>query len=195
MCIWNWLKVSLMKKWFLWTLFIINFLGTIYGFIWYKNQLINTSPGWLRFFVPDSPTASGLFTLVLLFFIIGKHFPTIEALAAVTQVKYGIWAVGIILAGALMGDNLVFTDYMLMFSHGGMAIEALLYSPYYRFKGIHLLIASIWVLWNDGMDYLLDIHPWLPGIMEPFDHIVGWATLILSFFSIWMIFRFGTKHI
>lgn len=60
--IWEWFRQSLGKRWFLWTLFVVNFLGTIYGFIWYGNQLAVT-PAYLIPFVPDSPTGSGLFRL------------------------------------------------------------------------------------------------------------------------------------
>ncbi len=73
-------------------LFIVNVLGTIYGYYWYKSQLFET-PDWLRIFVPDSPTASLFFCFVLLLWIFNKQNGLIEALAYVSLVKYGIWAV------------------------------------------------------------------------------------------------------
>ena len=45
---------------------IVNLLGTIYGFIWYGNQLKETSPIFWPF-VPDSPMAT-LFVFVLIAF-------------------------------------------------------------------------------------------------------------------------------
>ena len=54
-------KVILYNKSFMWLLFFVNLLGTIYGYIWYESQLSTTEPKFLLF-VPDSPTASLFFT-------------------------------------------------------------------------------------------------------------------------------------
>ncbi|WP_218276334.1 DUF1405 domain-containing protein, partial [Pseudomonas sp. FW305-BF6] len=78
-------------------LFIVNVLGTIYGYVWYQYQLIET-PAWLRIVVPDSPTASLFFCFVLLLWFFKKQSGLIEALAYVSLVKYGIWAVAMNLA-------------------------------------------------------------------------------------------------
>lgn len=179
---------SLRKSWFLWSLIIINLLGSIYGFYWYKNQLAQTSPGILRVFVPDSPTGSLLFTFFLIALLVGRSIPTLEAFAAVTNFKYGVWAVAVIIAGWLMGGEQRWTDYMLMFSHGGMALESLLYAKFYTIRFRHLLMVATWTIWNDWMDYMLDIHPWLPSVLEPFDHIVGILTFLLSLISLYLIF-------
>lgn len=184
----TWLMSSLRKSWFLWSLIIINFLGSIYGFYWYKNQLVQTSPAFLRIFVPDSPTGSILFTFFLIALLVGRSIPTLEAFAAVTNFKYGVWAVAVILAGWMMGGEQYWTDYMLMFSHGGMALESLLYARFYTIRFRHLFLVAIWTIWNDWMDYMLEIHPWLPSVLEPFDHIVGVLTFLLSLGSLYLIY-------
>jgi hypothetical protein len=60
------------SRFMLWSLFWINFLGTVYGYEWYWGQLTYTavemSPLLLPF-VPDSPTASLFFTGVLLYLL------------------------------------------------------------------------------------------------------------------------------
>ena len=89
---------NLDRPWMLWSLFAVNLLGSIYGFYWYKEQLMMTA-SWLNLFVPDSPTASSAFTLVLLLYALRRRSPLIEAFAAVTLFKYGVWAVAVILAG------------------------------------------------------------------------------------------------
>ncbi|SEN28490.1 Uncharacterized membrane protein YpjA [Lihuaxuella thermophila] len=173
---------------FLWSLFVINFLGTIYGFYWYKNQLAVTDPK-LIIFVPDSPTASGFFTLVLLLYLFSRRSPLLEAFASITLFKYGIWAVVMIIWGAVLDsapflEALSWQHWMLMVSHLGMAAQAVLYSPYYTFQSREILIVAAWTLLNDAFDYGLDIHPWLAASLEPYDHVVGWFTLILSFTTI-----------
>ncbi|MFD3258877.1 DUF1405 domain-containing protein [Paenibacillus lentus] len=167
-----WSREFLASRFILWVLFISNLLGTIYGYIWYGAQLQetwNNYPRWLIPFVPDSPTASLFFTLALLFLM----FPTplskyhrlrtiIEALAVVTSVKYGIWAVSIIFAGAYQGELLVWQDWMLVASHLAMAVEALLFVRLFKYGTMMLLIAGAWTFLNDFMDYSFGIYPWLP---------------------------------
>ena len=58
-------------------LFIVNVLGTVYRYYWYKYQLIDT-PVWLRVVVPDSPTASLFFCFVLLLWIFKKQNKTLK---------------------------------------------------------------------------------------------------------------------
>ncbi len=53
-------------------LLIINILGTIYGYYWYRYQLEQT-PFYFLPFVPDSPTASLFFVFVLLGFLYKKR--------------------------------------------------------------------------------------------------------------------------
>lgn len=184
----HWLKKILFERWFLAFLFVINFLGTIYGYYWYKNQLAVT-PKELLIFVPDSPTASLFFTIVLLFWLFSRHQPLLEALAAITLFKYGIWAVTMILWGGWTSplpfvQALHWEHYMLIVSHLGMALQAILYITYYRFRLVHLIVAAMWTLLNDLLDYTLDIHPWLQPQLESIPAIIATFTVLLSLVSI-----------
>lgn len=184
--VWEWLQQSLGKRWFLWTLLVVNLLGTIYGFIWYGDQLAET-PVFLRPFVPDSPTGSGLFTLVLLTYLMGRHFPVLEALAGITNFKYGVWAVAIIVAGWMLGNEIRWTDIMLIISHAGMAIESVLYARFYKLSLLPIGITALWTLNNDFLDYVIPIHPWLPSVLDPYEGFVGLFTVLLSLISIAVI--------
>ena len=53
------------NRYFLWLLLIVNIFGTIYGYYWYGWQLAETPTIFLPF-VPDSPTASLFFVIVLI---------------------------------------------------------------------------------------------------------------------------------
>ncbi|MBJ8027738.1 DUF1405 domain-containing protein [Bacillus pseudomycoides] len=159
-------------------LFIINILGTIYGFIWYGDQLMETS---LIFwpFVPDSPIASFFFVFVLLAFLCNKNWGLIEALAIVSLMKYGIWAVVVNGIMFMVKGNLEFMSYMLVLSHFAMAIQGLLYAPFYRIKKWHFIVAGIWTLHNDVIDYLFWQMPRY-GIMHLFVEQIGYFTFWLS---------------
>ncbi|MEW9674727.1 DUF1405 domain-containing protein [Lentibacillus sp. L22] len=175
-------RYILQDRKFILFLFIVNLLGTIYGYIWYKTQLAITPPIFL-IFVPDSPTASLFFTIVLFFFLFRKNAPYMEALAMVTLFKYGIWAVVMNLLTLFIDGSLSWQGYMLIASHGAMAIQGLLYAPFYRIKLRHLTVASIWTLHNDIIDYVFGMMPMYGSLMVYMKEI-GYFTFWLSILSI-----------
>lgn len=181
------LRLLLLDRRFLIFLLIVNLAGTIYGYIWYEPQLADTPAVFLPF-VPDSPTASLFFTIFLLFLLIGKKVPYIEALAAMSMFKYGIWAVVMNVLLLSSGYELNWQGYMLIASHGAMAVEALLYAPFYQLKLRHLGVASVWLLHNEIIDYVYGMMP-VYGPLEPHMKEIGYFTFWLSIFSIFIIYR------
>ncbi|WP_054671425.1 DUF1405 domain-containing protein, partial [Calditerricola satsumensis] len=160
-------------------LVVVNLLGTLYGYYWYREQLAAT-PLWLWPFVPDSPTASAAFTLVLAMALAGRSSGWVQAFAAVTMVKYGIWAPAVILTTGALGGPIPWQNWMLVASHLAMTLEALLYAFLYRVTPRQWWGVAAWTLLNDAVDYGLDVHPWMGPTLEPYDHLVGWATVGLS---------------
>lgn len=201
---WVWFRqVLLHNRTFLLALFVVNVLGTIYGYIWYWDQIVFTvekmSP-WLVLFVPDSPTASLWFTvsLGLLLFAPGtaKSYGTglIAVLGAVSSVKYGVWAVAMNAAVAYQGDTLVWQEWMLIVSHLGMAVESLLLIGRFRIWPAHLLFAAMLLFLNDWLDYHAGIYPWLRdilldnlGAIEAFT----WTMTVVSTAIVAIVFRWS----
>lgn len=181
------LNYILRDKTFLIILFVINLFGTIYGFIWYKSQLSITPTIFLPF-VPDSPTASLFFTIFLLFFIFDKNTPYIEALALTSLFKYGIWAVVMNIFTLVINGSLDWAAYMLIVSHAAMAVQGLLYAPYYAIKLRHLVVASIWILHNDIIDYVFGMMPIYSSLTEYMNQI-GYFTFWLSIVTILVAYR------
>lgn len=130
-------------------------------------------------FVPDSPMASLFFVFVLIAFLIKKNWGLIEALAIVTLIKYGIWAVVVNGVMIYVKGPIGFIGYMLMVSHFAMAVQAVLYAPFYRIKKWHFAVAAIWTLHNDAIDYLFWQMPRY-GIMHLFVGEIGYFTFWLS---------------
>lgn len=170
----------------------INFFGTVYGYYWYRDQL-NETPAHFYIFVPDSPTASLFFLIVIIGFLMKKNLPLIEALAIVTLFKYGIWAVIMNILVLLINGTLPWQGYMLIASHFGMAIQGLLYSPYYRFKLRHLLIAAIWTLHNDVIDYVFKMMPKY-GLLMNYINEIGYMTFWLSIISLLIAYYLVLKQ-
>lgn len=181
------IKYILLDKRFLFILFLINLFGTIYGYMWYESQLAITPPIFLPF-VPDSPTASLFFTIFLLFFLFNKNTPYIEALAITSLFKYGIWAVVMNLLTLVVEGSLDPQGYMLIASHGGMALQGLLYAPHYSIKLRHLVVAGIWILHNDIIDYVFNMMPMYSSLSLYQDQI-GYFTFWLSILTILITYQ------
>lgn len=182
----NLLLTFLMDRRILRILLMANTIGTIYGYYWYKGQLEVTP--WLFIpFVPDSPTASLFFVFVLLAFIKNKNCPISEAFAFVTLVKYGIWAVVMNILTLNVTGALPWQGYMLIASHGAMALQAVLYAPFYQLKVRHVLAAAVWTFHNDVIDYVFMQYPKYPGL-ELYVREIGYFTFWLSVFSVGMAY-------
>ncbi|MCA0985764.1 DUF1405 domain-containing protein [Guptibacillus algicola] len=182
----------LKSKPILWSMLIINVLGTAYGYYWYGWQLEDTAPVFLLF-VPDSPTASLFFCFVLIAFLLGKNWPLLEALAAVTLFKYGIWAVVMNIMVMQVTGVLSPIALMLILSHFGMAIEGLLYSPFYRIKSWHLILVAVWTLHNDVIDYVFGQMPRY-SILHEYTLQIGYFTFWLSIASLLLVYILSIRN-
>ncbi|WP_411953319.1 DUF1405 domain-containing protein [Alkalibacillus sp. S2W] len=186
------MKYLLLDRRLLLFLLIVNFFGTIYGYIWYEPQLEITSTVFIPF-VPDSPTASLFFVIVLVGFLIGRHFSYMEALAMVTLFKYGVWAVIMNILTYFNGQEVGIMSLMLIVSHGAMAIQALLFAPFYKIEWRHLIVAAIWTLHNDIIDYVYGQMPMYSTLTEYEQHI-GYFTFWLSILSITLVYLLCIKR-
>ncbi|GAQ26028.1 DUF1405 domain-containing protein [Tepidanaerobacter syntrophicus] len=180
------------KSKFLLVLFFINFFGSIYGFYWYKAQLLSTFPEYLRIFVPDSPTASSLFSLALLLIIIKKPSPFVSLLASCWVIKYGLWAAVINTHFLLTGEGYSFTNFHLTLSHLGMAIEGFLLISKCSFSKIHFFLVVILMISSDIIDYTLGIYPWLFAENQQTVALVS-AVLLTAFISFYCFIRLRTQ--
>ncbi|MED1017998.1 DUF1405 domain-containing protein [Bacillus atrophaeus] len=178
----KWFQFLLGQRPMLLLVLAVNFLGTVYGYYWYLPQLLET-PARFLVFVPDSPTATFFFLFVLLSFLMKRNAKLFEALALVTLVKYGLWAVGMNLLVLFVTGELSWQGYMLIGSHFAMAVQGALYSPYFRFRLWHLVLAAIWTLHNDVIDYLFGMMPQY-SMLSDYMTYIGYATFWLSLFSI-----------
>jgi uncharacterized membrane protein YpjA len=206
-----WSKSLWLNKKMLWLLLICNFLGTIYGYEWYWQQMEETiaeHPIWYVLFVPDSPTASLFFTGSVAYLLLNPSSQTqrsklykafrgfVEAFALITSFKYGIWAVVMIWTGAWQGVPVGWDGWMLTASHLAMAVEVLIFARWFTYKVPAIIAVAIWTFWNDFMDYERGIFPWLPKVLWDDLPIIKWFTVSLSITGIIvaLVFRFTGKR-
>ncbi|WP_430785574.1 DUF1405 domain-containing protein [Virgibacillus flavescens] len=186
------LHYLLRDKLFLLLLFVVNLFGTVYGYIWYGYQLAIT-PDIFLIFVPDSPTASLFFTIVIFFFLFKKNVPYIEALAIVSLFKYGVWAVVMNMLTLIVDGSIGWQGYMLIASHAAMAVQGLLYAPYYRIQLRHLMVAAIVTLHNEIIDYVFGMMPIYSSLNEYMNEI-GYFTFWLSIISVYIAYMMTIKN-
>ncbi|MCW3490427.1 DUF1405 domain-containing protein [Dethiobacter alkaliphilus] len=155
------LDILFTNRYFIYALLVINFFGTIYGFWWYRNQFAAT-PAYIWPFVPNSPLTVLYFFIVLVLFLQNKRSPFWEGLAYFGLIKHGMWTVAIITLYHLAGDRSP-DNILLWTGHLGMALQAVLFWVYYglplRFS--HAVGISGWYLFNDYLDYVVGIHPYV----------------------------------
>jgi len=186
------LREIITKPYFLWTLFFINLIGSIYGFYWYRQQLSETQ-GILKLFVPDSPTASLLFTLALFMILIKKPKPFLLIMACGWLIKYGFWAAIINTHFYLIGGNYTFTNFHLTLSHLGMAAEGFLFINNVDLNKYHILALTCLMIVSDFLDYQLGIHPWLFAQSQL--KIAAFSIALLTIFvSLYCVFMYKNRH-
>ncbi|NLW08012.1 MAG: DUF1405 domain-containing protein [Clostridia bacterium] len=148
------------QSWFLVILVIINALGSLYGYYWYRDQLSSTPLIWWPF-TPDSPLSTTLFALALTLAIWRKENNLFRLIAATAVIKYGLWAVVLISDYWLGGARIELVEAGLWLSHLGMFVEGIIFIRHWAFSYIDLVVVSCWLLLNDFIDYALGWHPYL----------------------------------
>lgn len=177
---------------FLVLLLIANFLGTIYGYYWYRGQLSITDWYFIPF-VPDSPTATLFLCILIVLILLNKKWGLIDALAFTTLIKYGVWAVVMNLLTFAETGFVSWIGLMLICSHGIMAIQAFLFIPYLEIKPIHFYITAIWLFHNDVIDYVYGQYPIYGSLQSYSDHI-GYFSFWLTVLVLILLHHFTLRH-
>ncbi|AXH98878.1 DUF1405 domain-containing protein [Sporosarcina sp. PTS2304] len=187
--LWSQLWLVLSHKSFLWLLLFINIIGSVYGYDWYMWQLEITEPKfWI--FVPDSPTATLFFSIAIIGWLLNRNFKLMEALALITLVKYGLWAVVMNLLTLMETGSIGGEGWMLIGSHFAMAVQGVLYLKNYRFTGWHVAIAAIWTLHNDVIDYVfgqMPIYHDLTKYSPQIGYFTFWLSIVCIVLAIWSV--------
>lgn len=182
-----------LEPWFLKVLLIINVLGSIYGYYWYRVQLQLTSPKfWI--FIPDSPLSTTLFSLSILLILLKREIPFLKFLAVITVIKYGFWAVFVNTHYWLLSGQIHWVEVMLWLSHLGMAIEGIIYLRFFLPSSLEGGVVAVWIVINDYVDYAWDLHPYLYlqaqlPVVEFFTYCLTFVLLFVIIISVWRVKR------
>lgn len=172
------------QPWFLWALVGVNAGGTVWGILWYWEQLVRT-PWYFLPVVPDSPLSAAMFGIFILLLIDGREQEpgTVRQWIAWTGVlgciKYGMWTT-VILTQYFMtrGVQPGLQDWMLYLSHGGMALQGLVYGHRLPRRAVAASLAVLWLTVNDFFDYTFLVYPRLP--LPGQVAFAGWTNVCLT---------------
>lgn len=186
----------LWNKSFLKILLIINIIGSLYGYYWYRGQLLSTDVLFL-IFVPDSPLSTTLFSLVIYCKIKEKTLKILPLLSSAFLAKYGLWAVLINFHLLFIGESFTWINLMLALSHLGMAVEGVIYYPYRSVTLTETCSVSAVLIFWDFMDYAIGLHPYLFSILQ-YDFALHAALILTGLIIGFLWYHFilsGTKLI
>src|SRR5699024_6166159 len=165
--------------------------GTIYGYLWYAGQLAITQAVFILF-VLDSLIATLFFTFFLIFFIFIENALFIEVFVLISLFSFGSWAVAMNILTLIVNGELPWEGYMLIVSHGAMAIQGLIYLPYYKIKLKHLTVAGVFLLHNEIIDYVYGMMP-IYSSLSAYQNEIGYFTFWLSIFTLILIYQLLKK--
>ena len=160
-----------------------NAVGTVWGLLWYQDQLSQT-PWYLWPLTPDCPLTSLCFLLFLWWVREGKPWrqgwkAAISWIAVLGSMKYGVWTVVVIGEYILLpGSQPDGQDWLLVVSHAGLLAEGLLFWRQLPKLPMMYGAAMVWFLANDYADWMLGAYPRLPSPSE-FDFAM-WTSLGLT---------------
>ena len=136
-----------------------NLLGTLFGFYYYFEQLMNT-PLYLWIFVPASPLATLFIAASIYLNINYRPVPVLDALAFIGNFKYGLWTVFCLIYyfDIFFGANSTALYSFMLVSHFGMFLQSFLVFKWRNINWFELGIDFIWFEINDIIDYSFGTH-------------------------------------
>lgn len=181
---------------FLLGLVAVNAAGTVWGILWYWEQLKQT-PWYFLPLVPDSPLHAALFGLYIYWLAagamdrLGAGGRFVAWAGVLGVIKYGLWTT-VILSRYFFSQGVQPTgeDWMLYLSHGGMALQGLIYCGRLPRLALPAALAAGWFVLNDFFDYVFYTHPRLP--LPEQVAAAGWTnaalTALVAVLAAWLVY-------
>ncbi len=114
----------------------------------------------LWIFVPASPIATLFFAASIYLNINDEGLPVLDALSFISNFKYGLWTVFCLIYYSdifFTGNSVGLYSFMLV-SHFAMAAQAFLLFKWGKIGVKALVVAFLWYVFNDLIDYTFSTH-------------------------------------
>ncbi len=172
-------------------LILVNLAGTIYGWYYYKFQLMVSNP-ILWPLITDCPNASFFFAMAAYLIYLKRKKDDFTFFASANMVKYGIWTMAILI---YHHDYFFAPERYLLYSgifvtHLFLVLEAIpLKNSISSISRRGIATTLTWLLANDFFDYIVGTHPYIP------ERNIGYVaifTVLLTFIAIFSV-KFSLK--
>jgi uncharacterized membrane protein YpjA len=146
-----------------WLLVAINLGSAIPGYLFWYGDALGRAPWYVWLFVPDSPLSVTFMGAALVAFHYGRRWDVLGLVATGACMKYGLWTDFVWLTNYLSGGEYHFTAILMSLTHFGMMVEGLVLTALLRFRPLPVLVASLFLIVNDVLDYGFGYRPPLPN--------------------------------
>lgn len=177
-----------------WLVVAADLLGAVLGYVyWYGDRLAET-PWYLWIFIPDCPLAATFMAGALVAFHYGRRWDFLGLLAAGTCIKYGVWTVVLWIANDLRGGSYDLESVVMSVTHLIMIVQGLMLTGLLRFRPVPVVLASLFLILNDVVDYATVHAPRVPRIVgvEFMSRVsIAMTVIIVVFWTVmaWVFFR------
>jgi uncharacterized membrane protein YpjA len=171
-----------------WLLVVANLGSSLAGYIYWYGDSILAAPWYFWIFVPDCPLAGTFMGFAILAFHYGRRWDFLGLLAAGTCIKYGLWTVVYWAANYNAGGQYNLESITMSITHFIMIVEGLILTTFLRFRILPVLVASLFLVANDLVDYVAGYYPGLPHTVAV-GYMARWAvsmTVVIVVFWIVM---------
>jgi uncharacterized membrane protein YpjA len=155
----RWLVAS---SWLVWFLVVVLLGSAVSGYLYWYGPFAATAPWYLWIFVPDSPLSVALMAGALVALHFRRRWELLCLLASWACIKYGLWTDFIWFMNSRSGGHYDFIAGLMSISHFGMVVLGLAVAVFVRYRPVPVLVASLFFVTNDVVDYVFGYYPPLP---------------------------------
>ncbi len=155
-----------------------NFIGFVWGVIYWYGPHLRVAPLIHWPFIPDCPLFALLFIPAFLQARRGHGNNGYNLLTAFGLIKYGIWTNAFWYAYWAQGNPVDGMGVAMVLTHLGMILEGIYLMTYLKPRPVWVLVAWAWFFLSDYVDYGLGEYPRIPDLsLLPF---LQWHTIAVT---------------
>lgn len=149
-----------------WVVAVADLAGAIAGYTYWYGSTMLASPWYYWVFVPDCPLAATFMGIALLAYRFGRTWRLVGLLAAGMSVKYGLWTVVSWTIEFSVGGPLGWEGITMAGTHFILLVQGLLLCCVLCYRSVPVLVASLYIVGNDLVDYVAGQYPALPALVD-----------------------------
>jgi len=149
-----------------WAVAVADLAGAVAGYTYWYGSTILASPWYYWIFVPDCPIAATLMGAALIAYLLRLRWQLLGFLAAGACIKYGLWTVVSWGMEFAHGGPVDLEGISMMVTHFLLVVQGSVLLWLLRYRVLPVVVASIYLVANDVVDYIAGQYPRLPESVD-----------------------------